>query len=106
MKTTQVVLEQSVRGRDEPRPSLRDPTMTRAFITGGTTAAVLALLALIVGYQTLRQDTRPAAATSSASRSPASSYPAEIAPTAESSQGFLYGRIITVDGAVYGGRLR
>jgi hypothetical protein len=71
--------------------------MKRATIAGGAFAIVLVLLALAVGYRALEQDVDPAAATSLA-----------VTPTtaAAAHQSFLYGRITTVDGVTYEGRLR
>jgi hypothetical protein len=78
--------------------------MTRATIAGWAFATVLVLLALAAGYRALKQDVHPAAATSPASTPSAT--PAESPPAAETHPGFLYGRITTVDGATYEGRLR
>ncbi len=72
--------------------------MTRATIAGGAFATVLVLLALAAGYRALKQDFDPATPTSPA-----------ITPStavAEAHQSFLYGRITTVDGVTYEGRLR
>ena len=74
--------------------------MTRATIAGGTLATVLVLLAVAAGYRAINKDAHPTVATSPAT--PASTTPA----TALTYQGFLYGRIITVDGATHEGRLR
>ncbi len=71
--------------------------MTRAKIAGGAFATVLILLALAAGYRAFHKDVHPAAATSPA---------IAPAPAAETYQGFLYGRITTVDGATCEGRLR
>jgi hypothetical protein len=72
--------------------------MTRATIAGGAFATVLVLLALAAGYRALQRDAHPAAA-------PA--IPPATAPVdAEASQGFLYGRVTTVEGTTYEGRLR
>ncbi|HWN44391.1 MAG TPA: hypothetical protein VNW71_19360 [Thermoanaerobaculia bacterium] len=79
--------------------------MTRAKIAGGAFAAVLVLLALAVGYRALEQDADPAAATSPAI-TPSTTPAAEAHPAAEIHQGLLYGRITTLDGATYEGRLR
>jgi hypothetical protein len=85
--------------------SAGEPTMTRAKIAGGVFAIVLALLALAVGYRALEQDPNPIAAASPAI-DPSTAPPAvEPRPVAET-QGFLYGRITTMDGPVYEGRLR
>src|SRR3954453_2116583 len=73
--------------------------MTRAKIAAGAFATVLVLLALAAGYRALQRDVRPAAATPPA-------IPPSTAPTAETHPDFLYGRITTVDGATYEGRLR
>ena len=80
--------------------------MTRATIVGGALATVLVLLAVAAGYRAINQDAQPAAAASPAI--PPSTTPAagESHPAAETHQGFLYGRITTVDGATYEGRLR
>lgn len=79
--------------------------MTRATIAGGAFATVLILLALAAGYRALDQDAQPAAAPPPAI--PSSTAPAaKTHPAAETHQGFLYGRITTVDGATYQGRLR
>jgi hypothetical protein len=72
--------------------------MTRATIAGGAFATVLVLLAVAAGYRALNQNVEPAAATSPAIKP-------STAPAAET-QGFLYGRITTADGATYQGRLR
>jgi hypothetical protein len=80
--------------------------MTRATIAGWAVATVLVLLALAAGYWALNQDVHPAAATSPAITPSTAPPAAETHPAAETYQGFLYGRIITVDGATYEGRLR
>lgn len=74
--------------------------MKRATIAGGAFATVLVLLALAAGYRALNQDVQPAAATSPAIT------PSTTPAAAETHQGFLYGRITTVDRATYEGRLR
>lgn len=80
--------------------------MTRATIAGGAFATVLILLALAAGYWALEQDVAPAAATSPTITPSTAPTVAETHPAAETYQGFLYGRITTVDGATYEGRLR
>ena len=80
--------------------------MTRAKIAGGAFATVLVLLALAAGYRVFNQDLHPAAATSPAIPPSTAPAAAETHPPAETHQGFLYGRITTVDGATYEGRLR
>jgi hypothetical protein len=69
-------------------------------VAGGAFATVLVLLALGAGYWAVKQDNNPATATSTAAttRNPA--------PVEEAHASFLYGRITTVDGATYAGRLR
>ena len=80
--------------------------MTRAKIAGWAVAAVLVLLAvgvLRLGLRVRERDVDPAAATSPAvTPSPAAAAAAEE----EAHPGLLYGRITTVDGATYEGRLR
>jgi hypothetical protein len=80
--------------------------MTRATIAGGVFATVLVLLALTAGYMALHQDVHPAAATSPATTPSTAPAAGETHPAAEAHPGFLYGRITTVDGASYEGRLR
>ena len=73
--------------------------MKRGRVAGGAFATVLVLLALAAGYRALRQDVNPATA------SPAATAP--IATAAEEAHpSLLYGRITTVDGVTYEGRLR
>src|SRR5690349_20073807 len=68
--------------------------------------AVLVLLAAIAGYRVLNRDVHPAAATAPA-MTPSTASPAEeTQPATAAQQGFLYGRVTTVDGATYEGRLR
>ncbi|HET9766907.1 MAG TPA: hypothetical protein VFS60_08665, partial [Thermoanaerobaculia bacterium] len=87
--------------------------MKRATIVGGAIAAVLVLLALVAGRWAVEQYVDRAAASSPATAattpaitptSPAIAPP--TAPATAAEQGFLYGRITTVDGATYEGRLR
>jgi len=80
--------------------------MTRAKIAGGAFATVLLLLALAAGYRAFHQDVQPAAATSPAIKPSTAREAAETHPAAATYQGFLYGRIATIDGATYQGRLR
>jgi hypothetical protein len=74
--------------------------MKKGTIAGGAFATLLVLLALVSRYRALEQDVGPAAATS----------PAVTLSTSgaaeEAYQSFLYGRITTVDGLTYEGRLR
>jgi len=79
--------------------------MTRATIARGAFATVVVLLAVAAGYRALNQDVHPAAATSPAI-TPSTTPAAATHPAAETHPGFLYGRITTVDGATYEGRLR
>ena len=79
--------------------------MTRATIAGGAIATVLALVVAVAGYRALRQNGHPATAASSSIAPSTAPVAAEAHPAAET-QGFLYGRITTVGGATYEGRLR
>jgi hypothetical protein len=81
--------------------------MTRATIVGVVFATVLALLAGIVGIRALRQNLRRHHA-AKAPAVPLSTPPpvGETQPVTQADQGFLYGRVTTVDGALYEGRLR
>ncbi|MRR13049.1 hypothetical protein EG835_11455, partial [bacterium] len=77
--------------------------MTRATRAGAVVAGALLLLALgfAVRRRTVEQD--PASAASA----PAAVAPATTPTAVEGSQpGFLYGRVTTLAGAVYEGRLR
>ena len=80
--------------------------MKRAALAGGAFATVLVFLALAVGRRVLDQDVRPAAVISPAITPATTPAAAKTLPAAETLQGFLYGRIETVDGATYEGRLR
>jgi hypothetical protein len=80
--------------------------MKRATITGGAFATVLVLIALAAGLRSRRQGVPPAPAASSAVTPSTTPAAAGIDPAAETYQGFLYGRITTIDGATYEGRLR
>jgi hypothetical protein len=65
-------------------------------------ALVLLLLLIVVRYTAREQGVEPTAATA-----PATNPSAQAAePATEAHQGFLYGRITTVDGGTYEGRLR
>jgi hypothetical protein len=88
--------------------------VTRNGLAGAVLAVALAVVAAAVGYRALHGKagrslpgsegsvpTAPAAA----EPPPASAEP-RLAAAPESSQGFLYGRITTVDGATHEGRLR
>jgi hypothetical protein len=79
--------------------------MKKATIAAGAVATVL-VLALAVGYLTLRGDADPAPASVPAI---APLTPVEAAAQealAAAHPGFLYGRVTTHDGATYEGRLR
>jgi hypothetical protein len=78
--------------------------MKRSTLAGAAFAIVLVLLALAIGYRALQRNLRPVAAT--APETTPSPAPAQTHPAAATQQGFLYGRITTVDGATYEGRLR
>jgi hypothetical protein len=60
-------------------------------MAGGAFATAVVFVALAAGYRVFKQDGKPATTT---------------APAAESDLSFLYGRITTVDGGIYEGRLR
>src|SRR3954452_2515239 len=77
-----------------------EPTMKRAKIAGGAFAIVLVLVAAAAVYRARERDVHPTAA-----KSPAVP-PATAPAVAETHPDFLYGRITTVDGATYEGRLR
>jgi hypothetical protein len=80
--------------------------MTKATIAAGTAATLLLLLALTATYRAFHRNIPPGTAKSGAIN-PSTAPAAEGSPpTAEEYQGFLYGRIDTVDGATYEGRLR
>ena len=70
--------------------------MTETTIVGGAAAIALTVLALVAGYRALEQDIDSTAATS----------PAITPSTAEAHPSFLHGRITTVGGTTYEGRLR
>ena len=78
--------------------------MKGAIITGGVIATVLVLLVFIARYRIFHQNVHPVAATSSAITPSALPPAAETHPGAAA--GFLYGRVTTVDGVTYEGRLR
>jgi hypothetical protein len=80
--------------------------MKRAAIVGGAFAIVLVLLVFAAGRRSVEQDVDPAAAATSPAIPPSTPAAAEALPAEEAHQGFLYGRITTVDGATYEGRLR
>jgi hypothetical protein len=79
--------------------------MTRSTIARGAFATVILLLAVAGGYRAFKRNVRPPAAISPPVK-PSTTPAAEAHPAAETYQGFLYGRIITVDGATYEGQLR
>jgi|CXWL01.1.fsa_nt_gi hypothetical protein len=79
--------------------------MTKAKIAGGAIATLGVLLAVAVCYRAFHRDGQPAAATSPASTPPIATAE-ETRSTEESTQGLLHGRITTVDGVTYEGRLR
>jgi len=76
----------------------------RVILAGGALAVVLAGLA--VGRWTLEREADPVSVPTSDSAPSTAAPPAATHPAAESDQGFLYGRITTIDGATYEGRLR
>jgi len=75
-------------------------------IAGAALAALLGLLAVAAGYRTFNRHAHSAAATSPATANSPGSGPADAQAGAGSAAGFIYGRIKTVDGATYEGRLR
>lgn len=87
-------------------------TRPRAHVSRRIYGAVLVLFALAAGYWIFRKNVRPASQLGTAP--PAATTPATVetdpasgshaAP--DSGQGFLYGRITTVEGATFEGRLR
>lgn len=79
--------------------------MTRAAIARAALGTVVVVLAVVAGYRALDRDV-PRDADPAARILPASPPWNETHPVPESCQGFLYGRITTVDGATYEGRLR
>ena len=79
--------------------------MTRAGIARAALGTVVVVLAVVAGYRALDRDV-PRDADPAARILPASPPGNETHPVPESCQGFLYGRITTVDGATYEGRLR
>jgi hypothetical protein len=79
--------------------------MTRSTIARGGFAIVAVLLAVALGYRAFHRDAHPVA--TSPAVPPSTRAAGEAAhPAAEIPPGFLYGRITTVDGAMYEGRLR
>ena len=79
--------------------------MKRAVLGGALSVLALVLIALAIGYRACARDVEPVAATWPA-QPPSSPPAAETQPVTETQQGFLYGRITTVDGATFEGRLR
>src|SRR5687767_2631643 len=74
--------------------------MNTGRVAGGAFATVLVLLVLAAGYRALKQDVNPATAMSPAATAPTATAAEEAHPS------FLYGRITTIDGVTYEGRLR
>ena len=70
--------------------------MTKTTIAGLAAAGVLLVLALVAGFRALERDSEPAAETS----------PVPSTAAAEAHPSFLYGRVTTLGGATYEGRLR
>lgn len=93
--------KQTSKSRGDTRPALhRDlpTTMTNVRIAGIAGAAALIIVAIAVGYRAIDSDTDSTAATSPTAEG-------SIA-TAAAHPSFLYGRVTTLAGAVYEGRLR
>jgi len=76
--------------------------VTRGTVAGAA-VAIAVLSAVALGYRALVRDIRPPVATRLETAPVA---PAVTHPPAASHQGFLYGRVTTVDGVAYEGRLR
>ena len=76
--------------------------MTRGILIGGASAFLIVLIALAAGFWVLDQEGGPAAPPSPAIMPP----PERSHPAPENSHGLLYGRITTITGAGYEGRLR
>ncbi|WP_321475310.1 hypothetical protein [uncultured Paludibaculum sp.] len=74
--------------------------MKRGSAAGWAFVTVLALLAIGAGYWARKQNAHPATTTSPEATAPTASAAEEAHPS------FLYGRITTVDGVTYEGRLR
>jgi len=74
--------------------------MNKLMILGGVVALALGLLGA-AGYRVLKNFVEPAPDVS-----PAGSPPAATRPAGEADQGFIYGRVTTVNGTTYEGRLR
>jgi len=74
--------------------------MTRATIARGAFATALVLFAVAAVYRALEQDVEPAAP------APPSIPPSTAPAAAATYQGFLFGRITTLGGTTYEGRLR
>ena len=79
------------------------PILTRGRILG---AAVLALVALVVVYRAFERNGDAAPESPPVVSSPTEGAPAESNGTEGAGVGFLYGRVITLGGARYEGRLR
>jgi len=83
--------------------------MTRAAIAGGAFAVITALIVLFAvaaGYRTHEPHPRPAVPSARTAPPTAPAEETQTRRAAESHPGFLYGRITTIDRAVYEGRLR
>ncbi len=79
--------------------------MTRSTIARGAFATLVVLLAGAAVYRALNRNAQPAAATSPAIK-PSIPPATQTYPAAATHQGFLYGRISTIEGRTYEGRLR
>jgi hypothetical protein len=78
--------------------------MSKGAIAGGVFVILAVLFAAAAGYRALDRNVRPAAATSPAI--PPAAPTAERKDPGAQTRGSLYGRISTVDGATYEGRVR
>lgn len=73
--------------------------MNKSTITGWTAVVVLIVLALVAGYGAVERDVDPVTTISLPT-------PPWIAAASEAHPSFLYGRVTTIDGVSYEGRLR
>ena len=83
-----------------------EPNVTRAIIARGVFGAVVVLFAVAAGFLALDSVVAPAPAPLAAITPSTPLAPEESHPAEGTGQGFLHGRITTVDGATYEGRLR
>lgn len=82
------------------------PILTRGRIIGAAVSGVLVLVVLAVAYRAFERRGDAGAESSPVVPSPTGAAPAETKGTEGAGAGFLYGRITTLGGARYEGRLR